>query len=682
MTKGVYYVNKYFQNSNRNQLTSSDPIITSRFIDKNISLITEDGNFYNVSNTLKPIVSFEEGTINSKEKLIKANTYILPWGDVINFSKIGTFYKRYGDKVYKKIDNQLTFPGPAVKSINYIDSTFFISELSRVIIIKFSDLLKPNVFSAEKKDIVYQTTSQDRIFHSALRLSDTSLWFSQLDKMSHIKNKTVIQEKELQNNTFRQFEFYKDYLVGFTNDSRLLIYNTTTKKLDSITEPNCIWEALYTINDSTVIINTNKSYKLLTLSPPAKNGNPNFRLITVENPFIPQKAEYIFGNDTTYYFIKNGELLSFPAQMVMAKPMPPKPIFVSITTEQKYYPANTEVNVSYNESKTITIQIDNVSFNDKELITQYSISKDGSDNWNTITGNEINLNALGIGYGKYTIKLRSKTGASDFSKPAVLILKIATPFWATWWFIALSVLAFILMILAIVRLIIWRQLRKRQKEFDSEMKYQQSEYKALNALMNPHFIFNSLNNIQGLINKDLKETANQYLVIFSKLIRQNMHNVSKGYISLYQEMILIENYLYLEKLRFKDLINFTIEIGEEIDTETIMIPPLLIQPIVENAIIHGLLPMQSEESKLHIRVFEINDIIHIEVEDNGVGLDQSLKKKNVESDSYGLLNLHRRIEHVKKFQKSNIEFEIKELVDNNGKTLGTKASITIEQLHT
>src|SRR5690606_33479107 len=116
-----------------------------------------------------------------------------------------------------------------------------------------------------------------------------------------------------------------------------------------------------------------------------------------------------------------------------------------------------------------------------------------------------------------------------------------------------------------------RGLRKRQREYEADLKYQKAEYKALNALMNPHFIFNSLNNIQALINKEEKRTANQYLVIFSDLIRQNMANTSKGFISLQQELLLVENYLNLEKLRFKDYINYEILIEEEIDTEEVII---------------------------------------------------------------------------------------------------------------
>jgi hypothetical protein len=196
--------------------------------------------------------------------------------------------------------------------------------------------------------------------------------------------------------------------------------------------------------------------------------------------------------------------------------------------------------------------------------------------WNTITGNEINLNEAA--YGKYVVKLRCKTVSGTFSTPISLSLTIEPPFWAKWWFLLFCSIAFLALAYISIQLIARLQIRKKQRIHDAEMKLQEAEYKALNALMNPHFIFNSLNNIQSLVNRNFVETANQYLVIFSKLIRQNMLNISKGLVSLSKELELVENYLNLEKLRYKEIINYSIEVDEEIDIEDIMISPLLIQP--------------------------------------------------------------------------------------------------------
>jgi two-component sensor histidine kinase len=690
LNNGIFCINKHFNSSFQYNREIKEKVACAQIMGDTICLVTESGKIYSISKKLsdysKPPFSIKEGKEKSGQKRLftKSNTCITPEGDIFSLQGLNIFYKRKSDQTFRKITLELHYPFedvPTCKSVSYFDSTFFVSTIGSVLEIKTSDLLKNKRLNIPLDAYLYKTTIKNRLYQGAIHKADTTFFFSQANKMLYVKGKSVNELKALEKRTFRQFGFYGNYLMGYTDENKLYIYNTLTGSIDSLSDASCIWENSYYINDSLAILNTNNGYKFIAFQQPLKNGKAQYSLSTIENPFIPDKADCVFGDGLTYYFLKNGVLSSFPATMMRSKPKPPQPIFVSAKTVKNTFAAPSNIDISYDDSKTIIIQIDNISFNYKNPVTQYAISKGdkdyNDDTWNTITGNEISLNSIGISYGNYTIKLRSKTSASDFSKPVILRLHIMAPFWAKWWFIALCILLLTIGILGIIRFIIWRQLRKKQKEFDAEMKYQQSEYKALNALMNPHFIFNSLNNIQSLINKDSKQTANQYLVIFSKLIRQNMVNISKGYISLNKELQLVENYLNLEKLRFKNLIDFSINIAEDVDADEIMIPPLLIQPLVENSIIHGLLPMQSENSKLTIRVFENGDALHIDIEDNGMGIRQSLKRKNSSADSYGLLNIHKRIEHMKKFQKTNITFEIQEVVDENGKSKGTKASIVV-----
>jgi LytS/YehU family sensor histidine kinase len=102
---------------------------------------------------------------------------------------------------------------------------------------------------------------------------------------------------------------------------------------------------------------------------------------------------------------------------------------------------------------------------------------------------------------------------------------------------------------------------------------------------------------RGLVNRNDKRAANEYLRVFADLVRQNMHNVSKELIPLQKEMDLVSNYLKLEKLRFKEMLNYVINVQEDLDLSDIMIPPLLVQPLVENSIKHGILPLESVEGK-------------------------------------------------------------------------------------
>jgi LytS/YehU family sensor histidine kinase len=195
------------------------------------------------------------------------------------------------------------------------------------------------------------------------------------------------------------------------------------------------------------------------------------------------------------------------------------------------------------------------------------------------------------------------------------------------------------------------------------VKFMKSEYKALNALMNPHFIFNTLNNVQSLVNGNNKLAANEYLRIFADLVRQNMHNVSKELITLQKEIDLVNNYLLLEKLRFEDKLNFDVHIDAELELFEIMVPPLLIQPLVENSIKHGILPLKSPDGFIQINITEQNDLLVIEIKDNGVGLNNALAQPGSLHESYGLSNIRKRIEQLSMILDKKLQFNMEEVFD-------------------
>ena len=125
------------------------------------------------------------------------------------------------------------------------------------------------------------------------------------------------------------------------------------------------------------------------------------------------------------------------------------------------------------------------------------------------------------------------------------------------------------------------------------------------------------------------------------------------------------------------MVNYDIEIDEEVDEEDIMVPPLMIQPLVENAIRHGLLPKESPENMVIIRIFEQDNILTIEVEDNGIGLTKSAQNRSSLHQSMGLGNMHKRIEHIRSMQQRALSFHIEELVKSDGNIQGTLATIRI-----
>ena len=204
--------------------------------------------------------------------------------------------------------------------------------------------------------------------------------------------------------------------------------------------------------------------------------------------------------------------------------------------------------------------------------------------------------------------------------------------------------------------------RIKQLELAFEKEIAELKVSSLQSQMNPHFIFNSLNSIKLNIIKNNKENAVYYLNKFSKLIRKILTISREKEVSLQDEIETLELYVSIENLRFKNELQFDIDIDKTINLDTIKIPPLILQPFVENAIWHGLSPKEGEKKlKLSIAKLELN-CIEITIEDNGIGRKKAMEfkaQKMIKRESIGLKLSEERLavfsNHLK--QKHKIVFE-------------------------
>ncbi|MEP5341903.1 MAG: histidine kinase [Algibacter sp.] len=223
------------------------------------------------------------------------------------------------------------------------------------------------------------------------------------------------------------------------------------------------------------------------------------------------------------------------------------------------------------------------------------------------------------------------------------------------------------------------ELKETQKRLVVEKQYRNSELKALNAQMNPHFIFNTLNSIQEYIVLNEKDLASSYLIKFSRLIRIYLEHSKENEVVLSEEIKALNIYLELEKNRFEDLLNYEISIAENIDLNSIKIPSLFIQPYVENALKHGLLHKKTDR-KLSI-IFTLNDnVLHCSIKDNGIGIEASKKlnaKRNPFHKSFATSTNEKRVRLLNSNRTNTIKVETKSLV--NGINDGTEVIIKIPQ---
>ncbi|PXY40091.1 regulator of cell autolysis [Flavobacterium cheongpyeongense] len=185
---------------------------------------------------------------------------------------------------------------------------------------------------------------------------------------------------------------------------------------------------------------------------------------------------------------------------------------------------------------------------------------------------------------------------------------------------------------------------------------------SLRREMNPHFIFNSLNSVNQFISENKELEANKYLTSYSTLMRDMMENSNKDFIILDKEVAQLQKYLDLEHLRFQDKFDFEITVDKDLDTETVFVPNMIIQPHLENAIWHGLRYLD-KKGFLHLRFQYNNEKVIVAIEDNGIGLTQSreLKTSNQKAhESRGLNNTKERIGLLNQLYKKNICFTIRE----------------------
>ena len=213
-----------------------------------------------------------------------------------------------------------------------------------------------------------------------------------------------------------------------------------------------------------------------------------------------------------------------------------------------------------------------------------------------------------------------------------------------------------------------------------EINKQIAEYKlmALRSVMNPHFIFNSLNSIQYFVAKNERRLALDYLSIFSTLIRKILNSSVNHIIPLNTELEILKNYITLEKLRFEEKFDFSLNVAPDVEVEEIEIPSLLIQPYVENAILHGLMNKDGN-GRLTINVCQENEYLLFIVEDDGIGREKAKQIKisnDIEEKSYGMLLTQERLDIINK--TVNVSVKVEDLVNSNQAPQGTRVTISIK----
>jgi hypothetical protein len=329
--------------------------------------------------------------------------------------------------------------------------------------------------------------------------------------------------------------------------------------------------------------------------------------------------------------------------------------------------ANGEIPIRNTRSCNVQLAFGVLDYNNEVQTVRYRLMGPGDTTWYRTDSRELNFVIRNPGV--YSIQVEPLAAAPG-QRVVLGQIHIYTPFTesAGFYFICILVLAG----LATIVLVLVSRYRKRL--FDRELTYLRLEHRAINALLNPHFVFNSIANIQNLVLSDKRREAADYLVILSRLIRQNLENLEYNLIRLDREIDLIKYYIRLQNLRFEDKIQLKIELAPE--HAEVMVPPLLLHSFVENSIVHGLEPNVPDYS-ITIRITQIAPAyLQIEIEDSGIGVNAGrLKPRTVGRTSMGISFNERRLQRLSDFYDLKQEIRISDLSDEGRK--GTRVSVRL-----
>lgn len=500
----------------------------------------------------------------------------------------------------------------------------------------------------------YQGKHNTNLSPTIVKIIDTAYVavraFNEKDKLWYISN-NVLKLLDYNTGKIQKVDsFINETPVNmFCFDNKLLLYTAKNAYIYNVDGginkfpagkiPFLIFNA-YRLAEDKYLLNTDKGYYYAAL-----NYHDILRtyLRRIDNPFRQEEIGSLFPYGKFNICNIGGNLYTFPTGLFTSNITKPV-VFLKHTMVNNRKFKDSIITIKQTAKCGVKIVVGSLYFSGAEISFMYRISAENYHGiWNEAHSNEINC----VLYpGNYKIEYRAVTDNKELSEIKCVAIKIVPPFYMAGTFYIITTLCLLLLCVYIVYEII----RRRRIRFQKELNFLHLENKAINALMNPHFIFNSLNNIQSLINKGSKEKANDYLTSFAKLLRQNIENLQFDFIPLEKELELLKNYIMLQNLRFDDKIHFI----QNCQTDNIInpvIPPLLIHTFVENSVVHGFKrDMQDFEIELTIRSVQ-NKYLLITIVDNGMGYlpRTTIPIADTQKTSLGIAFTKKRLERISEF---------------------------------
>ncbi|MFA6261113.1 MAG: two-component regulator propeller domain-containing protein [Bacteroidia bacterium] len=462
-----------------------------------------------------------------------------------------------------------------------------------------------------------------------------------------------------------------------TTDNGLLYYNTHTRLFTAYTEANGLTSnsvsGILHTDTNNLWIGTMNGLAMLNLR------TKKFTTYTEEDGLISNdfnfKACAVTERGEMFWGTKNGIMSFYPDSVkpyVVTWPL----LINQISVMGKPVQLADSISVSYAENM-ITIKFALLEHTHHKHYYRYQLTG-FSDTWNYADERNPVASYTNLPPGTYQLQINGATTLNQWLLEVKKLTIVVQPaFWQTSWFILLSILLVIGMVVLAVYLRIRKVVKTEREKHGIKQKITELELSALQAQMNPHFIFNAIHSIQHFIVHNDQLNANEYLTKFANLMRLFLESSKKKTIPLSEEIEILRLYTDLEILRFEERFDVEITVDATLDTHKIDIPSMLLQPFVENAIIHGLI-YRKEKGHLLIAFSKQPDGLLCTIDDNGIGREESLKLKSSKHRSRGMELINDRIRSYNELYETSLcTVSTTDKKHDSGVSAGTRVDIMI-----
>lgn len=408
------------------------------------------------------------------------------------------------------------------------------------------------------------------------------------------------------------------------------------------------------------------------------NNHYKVNTIDVSEGLVSSEINQLLIHDSLLFFATNKGLGQVNINHVFNEGIEIPVYIESLQINSSKFNFDTLLSLDYNQN---FVQIDFKGINVKsEGRITYKYRLEGLDaSWTYSKNTFVQYTTLPPGDYKFIVYVLNSDGQIS-PNPAVVRFMINAPFWKTWWFNLGLVFTVFLITYFIYRRRIELIKHQEEEKASIQRKISESELKALRAQMNPHFMFNAINSIQNFVLKNDSKSAQKYLTKFARLIRSVLENSKHELVWLNKEVEALELYVELEALRASFCFDYEIVIEDSLNAENLFIPPMIIQPYIENAILHGIIPLSERRGVLNIKFSKTGTVLKCIVDDNGIGRKKAKEikeRKMLSHQSMGMNVTQDRIDILNK-QNNNLVTNVV-IIDkeHDGVSMGTTVEITI-----